>query len=374
MSDLIKKINAWCNLQLEEVKFSRRVRKLGAQFDRHLFAIRRNLDLESANYCAEILEKKVAEGSDVGKDPDNMVQAMRDVSRHDKELFYKVVDMIKERDETTYISWAFSGAALTDKKLVERVYNLFDANIDKRIEVSLGVVCQTHKAIEYYLDFIDRNQDRDIINACVSVGSIASSRKDVEFIVPVINYNEKFLDHKDNKLIADTIAYVVSFNKNRDRKYFLDIFDQYKNNNIASICTVIKNHLNSLEDLDFRELRSDMAYEAIKNAKNPYAMAKKIMTQFPFYYRNQIEDVDFRDKVGYEDIDLIKNCWELNKEIHSRKKEEYITDMRTGYFTELNRAISQDDDFEGKRRMLRDYCKEVTEQLRKRAEELMFNA
>lgn len=162
-------------------------------------------------------------------------------------------------------------------------------------------------------------------------------------------------------------------------KYILDLVDRRPDflyftqmntrGHIGDIARIYDKYIDMFENLadmfegDYlHELTKDECYEHIVNSRNPAESFKEIMsTDYGTMKQKITEDFTYRD------LRIVKETWNLVKNIHSKRDDKHIKEIEDGFYSELNRAVAQGD----KNRMLKIYCNEVKNQIRQNGKDLM---
>lgn len=131
---------------------------------------------------------------------------------------------------------------------------------------------------------------------------------------------------------------------------------------------IISDSLGSQMFVGTKVVLKDDIYMEIKESSNP---VKKFRYFLHGRYHNLRKRIENGKIFSDEDLEVALDIEDQMLEIHKKRKDELISILRTEYWHELNRAISQADDFEGKRNMLKQYCKEVSSKIRENARDLM---
>lgn len=251
-----------------------------------------------------------------------------------------------------------------------------------------------------FIDYVKKHED------CKDISTVARARYEIGFWNSnVKNYKEfleEYIDHKDigsiasglvriaqqhkehPKAVMNTIELVKKNNDNPDIKYavialsnsvqgdnlgnFVDMYkiiEKYLDNNLKVVCEAI-------EDADSKlGLMSDKAYNAIKNSSNPKETTEKIASINYHIFEEKIEDVELRDNASYELLDEITSVHWLIEDIHDKRNEIHKKEIIDGFYSEMNRAISQGYDLKSKVGLLKQYCAEAKRKMMDEALDLM---
>lgn len=114
-----------------------------------------------------------------------------------------------------------------------------------------------------------------------------------------------------------------------------------------------------------RDLLAPFAERAVRNSKNPYQTASNFLTTDYGYLASKIE-YEFE----HAEVTQVCSTWYFVNDVHVKRDFEELEIIQKGFFEELNRAIAQADDYSGKVKNLRQYCREVTEIVDNMSEEL----
>lgn len=138
------------------------------------------------------------------------------------------------------------------------------------------------------------------------------------------------------------------------------IFEKYPqiSKDIAAIINQKKLHDLNIPELSIREV--------------PLHNVKKVLVTGYSRFREQINDNELYDNISYDDLDKYMEVYDLLQNIHSKRNHKQITKIEWSYKDEMNRAVSQGSDLKSKIRYFRQYCREVKEQLKENASELMY--
>lgn len=136
----------------------------------------------------------------------------------------------------------------------------------------------------------------------------------------------------------------------------VNLLDKYSNVNVIS-------EIKDVDKIDYTEILSDKAYRAI--SKNPKLIKEILYGNYSSY------TMHIRLNCGYKELKLVKKTHNLVLDIHEGRTYPDRQKIEENFFDELNRALSQADDYKGKVRNLRRYCHEVRQLMKDNADELM---
>lgn len=120
----------------------------------------------------------------------------------------------------------------------------------------------------------------------------------------------------------------------------------------------------------FQELLNENAYKYVNKSTHPGMALHRLLTH-PYLWQREGYPEDIRQKIGYRDMDRVTDLEDFIREVHAERNHLDVEKIIDGYRNELDRAMDQADDFKGKIRNLRQYCREVEQQIRNNIEDLM---
>lgn len=233
-------------------------------------------------------------------------------------------------------------------------------------------------------------------DTCSSVASIIWFMPEKEFIDRTLDILEKF-EAERTYGIARAIQEVSKFSDRDSLSKTLEVFERfdcndnlellikkvaekkpskYKSARVAEVLLKYEdNHYDDVYEaillggVDIpicEELLTDRAYNGIK--KDPQ-FVHQIARRKYWTIGNKLGE--FSSKLTYKDLDVGMDTYFLVKYVHENKGEDSLFKILNGYIDEMKRAVNQGTDFESKKKMYFEYCREVKNQIKERADELM---
>lgn len=145
------------------------------------------------------------------------------------------------------------------------------------------------------------------------------------------------------------------------------IFEKYfDNENGIMIRVVLKMEKDDIQTFNLDELLTDEAYEAIEKDEH---MVRPILTHRYETIRNMLS-CDVADKLTYEELESIEHVEKYVLNVHRKRTDKEKVVIRAGFYSELNRVISDVKGYENKKAMIREYCNQVFEKVVDQMEEL----
>lgn len=172
---------------------------------------------------------------------------------------------------------------------------------------------------------------------------------------------------KYNKKVNSAILKII-FNVPNDIFELLDLFNKYDKHKETIAKYVADKELFTVH-LD--ELVTDRAYKEI--AKNGTKIHDILVKPYGLF-REDITDTQVKENISYYDLDFVIDTHNIVMNMHEKRYYLAQNAISECYVKELNRAISQGDDYDSKIKNLKQYCKEVKQRIKESAEELMFYA
>lgn len=250
----------------------------------------------------------------------------------------------------------YSTTTLKDEpELGKKLFDFYEKNIyNDELRRYAKILSATNNKSEV-LDFFSRNANREGLNVVRSL-------------------IEGIKEYSDNVISASLELFDKYMSEKRFKKLGLIYRNALGGNTTEMLVKVIDKYYEHLDDfyqsIDFsnrivesqlRELLTDKAYEAINKCSNKKKMFRRLITK-DYSFRESI-----KAEVSYDDLDVVDKTWDQIHAIYMNKDLEYTRVIRKGFYSELNRAISQGDVSKN----LRQYCKEVRDKIREHADELM---
>lgn len=276
-----------------------------------------------------------------------------------------------------------AGQMGTDKQDVHNILMVFDHSTDilnmyetnsKEVAYAVSLLrTPPGNGIQYAKVF----GSKEVIEAVEKHGDIT------EFIAEIrVNSTEKVTietakvcskyDRDGARRISSMIDTITEDDKLEGRALqVLEIFDRYRDNNWESFWRIISNYMGRLDKAQMHQLQNQKTYDKIKNAKNPYKTMLKIIENDYEALMLSLDDEDFALQLKYEDMDLVFETYKIIEEIHKKRSEEDRFDVHLGFYEELNRAISQGNNYKSKLKNMKQFCKEVQKAMKDNALDLM---
>lgn len=299
-------------------------------------------------------------------------------------------------------------SATTSSKFYE-ISNFLEKNIDREEVITFSddffnmLKDYPDEKIQKYIDFWDRNIEIDglknvahAIADTIRHGSISSVANVMEYFenykgvspieavaLPIgapalclkdaipqdklLKFLKKYSD-KDLVPAAVTIFNTTLGAKSVDvAKAVIDIFDEYIDQSSAIARAYERIPKENLKKAYHSQLLSDKAKDAVLKSRNPEQLVYNLLT------RNYSPDLidSIKDKISYEDLDLVYDTVALIKEIHQKRNPNHRLWLIGSFYQELNRAINQGNSYRAKIGNLRQYCREVQKEMKQNIEDLM---
>lgn len=120
-----------------------------------------------------------------------------------------------------------------------------------------------------------------------------------------------------------------------------------------------------------RTLREEVVYNAINKSRNPRKLINLVIKGDYGRTIKGIEERQVYENIDLEDACLIKQTLEVIKTVHKNRQKYQIERIENGFYDGLNRAIYQADNYKGKIKNIRQYCREVQLRIKDEAADLM---
>lgn len=230
--------------------------------------------------------------------------------------------------------------------------------------------------LEYLKDCMLENKvpkilgDKRVVNVCNRYSTNRGSV--VNIIIEVA---------KDNPKLVLKTAKVISKCKHKDDQFFdalncstdqdelfEDILEAYEM--FSGICE--KDITDEILNVRFSELDFANLIQNYDKVVNESEYPADLLESGYAMCRYKIKEAGFRRKATHRDLDIVKNTYEFIASIHKNRKSDQHIEIRSCFYSELNRAISQGKGYLEKKAMLREYCNEVKARIKQDAEELML--
>lgn len=271
-----------------------------------------------------------------------------------------LVDMVHEDNKKNDVSYMSKFDIYLNKEVFEAISKLDNVNgyelVIKTMRYGKGIEFARDIVDERIVDGLKRFAHYE--KNCAIIHAVNNFLEDGVRTIDVI---DKYEGLEETKTIVRLI-WRGAMKKDGSYPKLLDIMEEYIDN-----YTEIGNYLEGLHmdsvDPDYDELLREETMNKIRENPN-------------FLYKLSANYSDIRSRVdldlSHKEIDLIVNAYKLVETIHSSRQDKDKEKIKDEFYVELNRAISQSDNVKQKMRLLKQYCKEVTEQIKNNAEELMY--
>lgn len=177
----------------------------------------------------------------------------------------------------------------------------------------------------------------------------------------IIDFVEKNKDHK-NFSEAVSCLHFHALKKN-DFKDYIDLFDKYIDND--EVFSYLYNSSGWYEHV--KELLTDRAYNHLR--KGLRAIQDILDTDFSV--EEDRMDKEVYDKLSYKDMAYVKKTADFVREIHKNRGTSHKVEVIQNFYSEMNRAIAQADEFKEKRLNVLQYCTEVKQKMIENMRDLM---
>lgn len=203
-------------------------------------------------------------------------------------------------------------------------------------------------------------------NHLFNLAVVYSASMDLDLAIKTIAVGKKYdkSDYSVNTLFQGAFRAGNGDFSKENYGLLLDVLDKYYDNNREKLSKVLLSYLVSDDPIDYYELLRDESYEKIKNVPS---LIRKIIhsdyTSVRYWIKYEFD---------YPELDYARQTLDFVMDIHERRDKKDKTTIYTQFFVELHRAISQGTTHKSKVKYLRTYCREVQEQMKQNAGELMY--
>lgn len=343
--------------RITEYRMKRRLLKFKAKDA--LIPIAAMTNYEVAIDCGVFLEKFV--------DPTLPTAALYYVAKNKPDLLDKSLKTLEGITDTVVIK---SVESLADMDQLEKVLNIYDKHTK---DIRLGNLAEALVKTKEYcvfdriLESEEENYDLYSIDRVYHTISVIAEYGDEITISSFMDTVEKVKEHTHfNQMIDTIINYSHNKRSKSDIENYVAVVGRY-----SDYFKEMNKLFETIKETDFAELLVKRNYQAIVKSDNPIALIEKLLTSNHSMYRGEILDIEFREEANYEDLDILRKSYKTVMEIHSERKNKQRMDIIAGYYEQLNRAISQGNNLQNKRKYFRRYCAEVSRKIIENASDLM---
>lgn len=194
-------------------------------------------------------------------------------------------------------------------------------------------------------------------------GVIASLESDFS-IDRTVQVYETFIDNYDEN-VFETIESMAA-NHTPGLVTAIEVLIMYKD--VPQVAETISKHWYDAPAFSYKRLLNKDLFEIIKNSN-----VEDIHSIWRGNYGKHlsaIEDKEFLKEITFKELKVIEPSYNLIINIH-KDRSKYHEKLISSFYEEMNRAISQGNDYKSKIKRLNEYCNQVKRQLMNNSEELM---
>lgn len=328
---------------------------------------------------------------------ENLFKTLNKYSDFDK---FKIANILRKivRDPATALDETLE--ILND----ENVYNVLKNTEGNRFKASFGVIyrkanldlatltaeklldAEISNILDFYEDFegfdyiihsaerADQNKLRDLAHPKAT--DLVIQYKDNPLIIePILRVLGHFSGEKEYLRVIELFENVqydakvvaVALTASKKPEVMIEICERYKDHR-QIICNSI---LQKEEVCNMEDLLDSEVYHSIIGSKQPDKIIEKILCEEYYTVKSRIKDREVVANISYAEIDKIIETTDFIERIHSQRGPRSMENIRSGFYTEMNRAISQGRNYNQKLGMIHVYCSEVKQRIMDNASELM---
>lgn len=326
-------------------------------------------DDEMLSEISKFLRKNKTHG-----DIEAMCCAINGITANAKEIIEDFMQFLKKHEKAEFIGHTVGNLAqiagfLDNEKTLEIMEFLEtkEKMYDSSLCIGKGGFFENKKemTLKFY-DFLKKYTDTkgiDHIAFCIS--ALAGLTRDIETTNKVMSFFERNIDKRGIGYAGYAIG-TIAFHSKDDALNALHLFEKY----LGFDSELCRNDMH-IGGFYLEELITGRAFDSLDKAENPNALMELIIRNDYSFIRLSIEDEDFNKKIGMKELELIEKTRKYIREMHKDRIKTYEFVLDAGFYEELNRAISQGDDFDSKSKYVRRYCREVVEKMNENILDLM---
>lgn len=315
-------------------------------------------------------------------DHESIIKAIQNVvNLREKDYLKHAIDYFWKNGENpniVYVADALNfNATKRSMMYVSRILNAFDEKTLKRLD-KYENKRKLAMAIEHACQFVDPDLDKiidlfsdEVIKETIEKYDFKTARRiaenrfryDKEICIRTAKLVKK-CDNTDISLCMNILHEVPQVIPK-----VLDVFEKYSSISDQVYNAMVTNVFKTKE-FDFDELMLESTYEKIINHDTPWEEMVRIAQKDYSMIRNEITD-PIKEKLDHKELELINSVQLVVMDVHRARSTDDLKKIVRGYYHEMNRAISQGNNYQNKVENIRIYCREVRKHIYQEAHELM---